>query len=405
LIIKKVLPVLIAMLMFLSIGASAAANSTNSTNSTSFNISQISQSAGVVISYVNKTHSLPNNVTVGNKQVTPSQYLYLLTTATQNVNSSKISPIILRNVSTSPNPIENVTSGNIYKSEYLKMAENITAFIAANGRLPNYVSTSLGNMKYQSLIYMYSDIMNFYKTYDRLPNYVSVNSWTQTTLNPSSYGPSGQLNGTAKYNETLLGQTSYGYVVKMGAFGTGTNKVAVIIGVDPQEVQAHIAMLNAIEALDKSLKNIQITVYAVVVYNGTNYSQGRAWGQDLAAMYVVPNINTSYKLVIDDHGNRGLTGYLNAAGEPITDFLMAPDLDAKSLKLANEIISSKYTNGTLVYHNIPSADSTSPPVVTIPIAEKGIPTLIFENYLNQVNYAQVLYVNALELLESVNAVF
>jgi hypothetical protein len=285
------------------------------------------------------------------------------------------------------------------------MAENITAFIAANGRLPNYVSTSLGNMKYQSLIYMYSDIMNFYKTYDRLPNYVSVNSWTQTTLNPSSYGPSGQLNGTAKYNETLLGQTSYGYVVKMGAFGTGTNKVAVIIGVDPQEVQAHIAMLNAIEALDKSLKNIQITVYAVVVYNGTNYSQGRAWGQDLAAMYVVPNINTSYKLVIDDHGNRGLTGYLNAAGEPITDFLMAPDLDAKSLKLANEIISSKYTNGTLVYHNIPSADSTSPPVVTIPIAEKGIPTLIFENYLNQVNYAQVLYVNALELLESVNAVF
>ena len=164
-------------------------------------------------------------------------------------------------------------------------------------------------------------------------------------------------------------------------------------------------MLNAIEALDKSLKNIQITVYAVVVYNGTNYSQGRAWGQDLAAMYVVPNINTSYKLVIDDHGNRGLTGYLNAAGEPITDFLMAPDLDAKSLKLANEIISSKYTNVTLVYHNIPSADSTSPPVVTIPIAEKGIPTLIFENYLNQVNYAQVLYVNALELLESVNAVF
>ena len=70
-----------------------------------------------------------------------------------------------------------MTSGNIYKSEYLKIAENINAFIAANGRLPNYVSTSLGNMKYQSLIYMYSDIMNFFKTYDRLPNYVSVNSW------------------------------------------------------------------------------------------------------------------------------------------------------------------------------------------------------------------------------------
>jgi hypothetical protein len=83
---------------------------------------------------------------------------------------------------------------------------------------------------------------------------------------------------------------------------------------------------------------------------------------------------------------------------------MAPDLDATSLKIANEIISSKYTNGNLVYHNIPPADATSPPVVTIPIAEKGIPTLIFENYLDQANYAQVLYVHALQLLEAVNSV-
>ncbi|MGO9387654.1 MAG: pseudomurein-binding repeat-containing protein [Methanobacterium sp.] len=407
-IIKKVLPFLVAMLMILSTaaGASAAGNST-AVNTTSFTTSQISQSAGVVISYVNKTHSLPNNVTVGNKQVTPSQYLYLLTTATQNVASSNKSSIALKNVSTSPNPIENVTSGNINQTEYLKMAKSIDTFIAANGRLPNYISTSLGNMKYQSLIYMYSNIMNFYKEYNRLPNYVSVNSWTQTTLNPSTYGPSGYLNGTAKFNETQLSPTSitYGKVLKLGSFGTGTNKVAIIVGIDPQEVQAHIAMLNAIEALSKSLNNIQITVFDVIVYNGTDYTTGRDEGQYLAQHYIVPNINTSYKLVIDDHGNRGLTGYLNAAGEPITDFLMAPDLDAASVKIANELISSKYTKGTLVYHNIPSADSTSPPVVTIPIAKKGIPTLIFENYLNQANYAQVLYVHALQLLEAVNAIF
>ena len=126
-IIKKVLPFLVAMLMILSTaaGASAAGNST-AVNTTSFTTSQISQSAGVVISYVNKTHSLPNNVTVGNKQVTPSQYLYLLTTATQNVASSNKSSIALKNVSTSPNPIENVTSGNINQTEYLKMAKVLT---------------------------------------------------------------------------------------------------------------------------------------------------------------------------------------------------------------------------------------------------------------------------------------
>jgi len=397
-IIKKVLPVMVAMLMFLSIGASAAANSTTA-NSTSFNTSQISQSAGVVKSYVETNLSLPNKITVGNSQVTSSQYLYLVSTATQNVYKSNKSSIILRNVLAAPNPQnETLTSGNINETQYISIAKSITTFITANGRLPDYILTTLGKMDLQSAIYMYCNILSFFKENNRLPNFVSV-----------GYGPSGQLNGTAKFTTLTLGSdykdnVLQGKVLKLGPFGTGANKVAIIVGIDPQEVQAHIAMLNAIEALSKSLKNIQITVFDIVINNGTDYTTGRTEGQYLAQHYVVPNINTSYKLVIDDHGNRGLTGYLNAAGQPISEFLMAPDLDATSLKIANEIISSKYTNGNLVYHNIPPADATSPPVVTIPIAEKGIPTLIFENYLDQANYAQVLYVHALQLLEAVNSV-
>ncbi len=395
-IIKKVLPLMVAMLMFLSIGASAAANSTTA-SSTSFNTSQIIQSTGVVKSYVETNLTLPNKITVANSQVTPSQYLYLVSTATQNVYNNNKSSITLRNVSAAPNPQnETLTSGNINETQYIAIAKTITTFITANGRLPNYISTPLGKMDLQSAIYMFSNVLSFFKENNRLPNFVSV-----------GYGPSGQLNGTAKFNETLLSPTTitYGKVLKLGSFGTGKTKVAIIVGIDPQEVQAHIAMLNAIEALSKSLNNIQIIVFDIVVYNGTDYTTGRTEGQYLAQHYVVPYINTSYKLVIDDHGNRGLTGYLNAAGQPISEFLMAPDLDAASLKIANEIISSKYTEGKLVYHNIPPADSTSPPVVTIPIAEKGIPTLIFENYLNQNNYAQVLYVHALQLLEAVNSVF
>lgn len=64
-------------------------------------------------------------------------------------------------------------------------------------------------------------------------------------------------------------------------------------------------MLNAIEALSSSLKNVQIWVYQVVVQKDvSNYNLGRQHGQDLAAMYVVPNINSNYKLVVDTHGNR-----------------------------------------------------------------------------------------------------
>ncbi len=379
------------MLMLLSIGASGAANSTT-TNST-YNISQISQSAGTVKSYVETNYSLPNNVTVGKQQVTTSQFLYLLTTATQNVASGNKSSITLKNVSKASNPTENLTSGTFTKSQYLAIASTINAFITANGRLPNYVTTSLGTMKYQSLVYMYSKIMNYYNINKVLPNTVSVKSWYSTTL-----GPSGVLNGTAKHTTTLLGKTSYGYVQKLGSFGTGTNKVAIIIGVHPQEEQTHIAMLNAIEALSSTLKNVQIWVYQVVVYNGTDYNQGRMWGQLLAQKYVVPNIDSSYKLVLDVHGNRG--NYYNGT-QRIVNSIFAPSNGTKSVNYASKIINS--TNGNLKYYTVP--DGTSPSYVTLPLAAKGIPALVYEQYLNQANYAQVLYNNAIQVIKAINAMF
>jgi len=191
--------------------------------------------------------------------------------------------------------------------------------VNANSRLPNYVNTAVGTMKYSSLEYMFSKVMAYYGLNKVLPNTVSVKSWYTLSL-----GPAATLNGTAKYSSTLLGKNSLGYVLKLTGFGTGTNKVAVIVGVHPLEVQAHIAMLNAIMALSKKLNNVQITVYDVVVKNGADYSTGRAAGQDLASEFVVPNIGTSYKMVMDCHGNKGVgssySGYPNFRIRPTTEY-------------------------------------------------------------------------------------
>ena len=253
-------------------------------------------------------------------------------------------------------------------------------------------------MKYESLIYIYSKILNYYNTYKVLPNTVSVKSWYSLT-NPSTLGNPAHLNGTAKFSSTLLGKNSLGYVLKSGPFGTGTNKVAVIVGVHPLEVQTHIAMINAIEALSKSLNNVQIWVYSVVVYNGADYNAGRTAGQNLANKYVVPNIGTSYKLVMDTHGNTG-NGAELYSGYP--NFVFAPVQNTKSLSFANKLINSKYTNEDLINHPIAG---TSPKYVTIPIANKGIPTLVYEQYINQTNYAQILYMHALQILKAINAAF
>jgi hypothetical protein len=392
-IIKKAIPILIGLIMLLSIGASAAATA-NST--TTYNTTQITQTATAVKYNVEHKYTLPNNVTIGNTQITNPEFLYILTTATTNAAKNNKSKIAFKNVSKATSPSETTTGGTLTKAQYLTIAGQINTYVNANGRLPNYVTTAVGTMKYSSLEYMFSKVMAYYGLNKVLPNTVAVKSWYTLTL-----GPAATLNGTkkAKFNETLLGQNSLGYVLKLGAFGTGTNKIAIIVGVHPLEAQTHIAMLNAIMALSKTLNNVQITVFDVYVKNGADYSIGRAAGQDLASEFVVPNIGTSYKMVMDCHGNKGVGS--DYSGYP--NFVFAPLENAGSLAIASKLIHSKMTNGDLKYHFL--ADGTSPQYVTIPIAKKGIPTIVFEQYVNQANYAQVLYQHAMQVLEAINAAF
>jgi hypothetical protein len=390
-IIKKAIPILVGLIMLLSIGASAAAT-TNPT--TTYNTTQITQAASVVKYNVEHKYTLPNNVTIGNTQITNPEFLYILTTATTNAAKNNKSKIAFKNVSNAPSPSETTTGGTLTKAQYLTIAGQINSFVNLNGRLPNYVNTAIGTMKYSSLEYSFSKVMAYYGINKVLPNTVLVKSWYTLSL-----GPAATLNGTAKYNETLLGKNSLGYVLKVGAFGTGTKKVAIIVGVHPLEVQTHIAMLNAIMALSKTLNNVQITVFDVVVKNGADYTTGRAAGQTLASEFVVPNIGTSYQMVMDCHGNTGkgtdYSGYPNFVFEPLQT--------TGSLAIASKLINSNMTKGDLVYHYL--ADGTSPQYVTIPIAKKGIPTIVYEQYINQANYAQVLYQHAMQVLEAINATF
>ena len=388
--IKKFVPIMIGVLMLLSIGAAAAATP-------SYNASQIGQAATTVKTNVDTKYSLPKDVTVGTTKVSNQQFLYLLSTATKNVASGNKNSIKLRSVSKASKPSETLKSGTITKSEYVKIAGKLNAYIIKNGKLPSYVTTTHGTMKYQSLIYMYSKVMNYYNVHNTLPNSVSVKSWYAQTL-----GPAAKLNITAKYTQTLLGSNSYGKVWKVGPFGNASskNKVAIIVGVHPQETQTHIAMLNAIGALSASLNNVQIWVFDVVVKNGQDYNTGRAHGQSLANKYIVPYIGTSFKLVVDTHGNRG--NYI-IGGHTVTNSVFAPLKDTKSLSYASKLVKSKYTGGALEYFFV--ADGTSPKYVTIPIAKKGIPTLVYEEYQNQANYAHVLYVHAAQVLKAINAVF
>ncbi|MCE5214652.1 MAG: hypothetical protein LLF83_08045, partial [Methanobacterium sp.] len=333
---------------------------------------------------------LPNYVTIGSQQVTMASFLKLLTIATIQANSGSNSVINLDTIKAASNPYGQIVTGSILKSEFLTVAQNILTYIGDNSKAPNYVTTSLGDMSFDNAVYMYSKILNYYKTNARLPNTVSMTSSSSgnTNFTPGSYN----FTDTSSTKTVTLGSNSLGYVEKIGPFGTGTNKIAIIIGVHPLEGPTHIAMLNALKTLASSLNNVQIWVYNVYVYNITSYTTSRASGQTLANTYVVPNIDTSYKLAIDVHGNRGLY--------ETYDFIFAPSKGTTSVNYANQIISK---TDYLKYYYV--ADGTSPTYVTIPIANKGIPSVVFELFMGLNNYRPILYQKCLQVVQGLNTIF
>ena len=106
-------------------------------------------------------------------------FLKLLTTALLQINSGNNNPIPLKSYSDPASPKDSVISGDMLKSEYLKIANDVKNYMNSSGKAPYYAyKTSLGTyFGYQNLIYTFSKILSFQKTNNYLLSYVSVKPW------------------------------------------------------------------------------------------------------------------------------------------------------------------------------------------------------------------------------------
>jgi len=164
---------LLTLALFINISDVSATNAT-------FTKTSVVNSADTVKNYIETKNKVPCKVTVSNKNVTSAQYLYLLSSTVGRIYKNSTTPITLRNVSYPSNPSESMIGGNLPKSEYIKIASTITTFINTNNRVPNYVTTSLGKIRFETMVYTYTKVLTFYKINKRLPNFVSVNSWIKS---------------------------------------------------------------------------------------------------------------------------------------------------------------------------------------------------------------------------------
>ncbi len=174
-------------------------------------------------------------------------------------------------------------------------------------------------------------------------------------------------------SDQLLGDTTYGDVVKIGPLGNISSpiKIAIIIGVHPLEYHVHNMAIHFIENNSKNLKYCYFIYRVNVTEDIFEFEKGRMNGQLLANKFIVPDIvNNNYMLTLDIHSNYGAND-----GYSVGWFLNVPTNDSKSRELMNQVINK-----------VPDLESydqpcpSSPAYITIPIIENGIPAMIYESY-------------------------
>jgi hypothetical protein len=188
------------LVLFFSVSGVSAASTSNSTiaNHTktkvaspatvkiSFTPSQIGAASSKVKSYYEKNNKLPSSVTINGKTVTMPQFLQLISDDIYQLSNKKTTSITLKTVTAPSNPVENLKSGQLTKTQYINLAKITRSYIYTTGKAPNYENCSLGKIKYQNLIYNFSKILAFQAANNRLPNYNSVTPVSKTGIKISS---------------------------------------------------------------------------------------------------------------------------------------------------------------------------------------------------------------------------
>lgn len=174
------------------------------------------------------------------------------------------------------------------------------------------------------------------------------------------------------YNVTEIGNNTNGTVYKIVAGNESSNEtIGIILGVHPREHEIH-------EEFNKTIYNITsengtnnltkryVIYYIQTIDSLTGHDETRDAGEELANKFIVPNIAKDNPfLVVDVHEINPDYEYSN--------FVFS--LSNRTDKI-NSTISKLSNDVNLVDYNFDLG--TSPEKVTIPIAEKGIDTLLVE---------------------------
>ncbi|RBQ24345.1 hypothetical protein ALNOE001_02670 [Candidatus Methanobinarius endosymbioticus] len=139
---------------------------------------------------------LPNYVTIAGKRYSMTEFLYLASTAIVNINKGIDSDIIAKTFKNPSKPSGSSINGDIYKSDFINLASRVFSYMLNNGQAPNYASSPLGNMQFQTLVLSLSKILEFANSEGKLPNYLTLSINSNDKIN----GETGSSNRSNEYS-------------------------------------------------------------------------------------------------------------------------------------------------------------------------------------------------------------
>ena len=136
-----------------------------------------SDASKLIKNYKEQQGKIPQQTIIENKTLRADDYLYAASNTIINLNQNKRVEITFNSIQPPPKPAGTAT-GTLTKQEYLQAAQNTKNFIETKKRSPNYATTKIGQIRYETLIYTFAKIINHYNTTGKLPNSIQI---TQTT--------------------------------------------------------------------------------------------------------------------------------------------------------------------------------------------------------------------------------
>ncbi|MCC7562051.1 MAG: transglutaminase-like domain-containing protein [Methanobrevibacter arboriphilus] len=147
--------------------------------------SQILNAASSVYKYIKKYKKLPNYVTIAGYKFSMPEFLYLISVTTYYKHDGKNSQVTVKYGISNPSKPTGVTiKGKLVKSQYYTYSKNLIKFMKKYNKAPNYLSTKLGKMQYQTVIYQFSKLLNWSNSHNsKFPKYLSLNIGKKNSIN------------------------------------------------------------------------------------------------------------------------------------------------------------------------------------------------------------------------------